>query len=255
MTFDIEKTRTKSTNTASISVYDLSQATRDRILDKDALVRVAAGYVLDGGAKLLFLGTAQYIHHALTLPGVVTIIESQDGALQLREVRVSLSFGPGASGAAVLAAIARALNLPLTTVPFGGNFSGGFAFAGPASQALDQVTRRFSLEWSIQGGELRVIRRNDNAGTEAVLISADAGMIGSPERVRQNKGELSGSTKTEPEWEVRVLLQPRLEPGGIVKLESKLVNGFFTIESVKHSGDNYGGDWESKVELRSIRNE
>lgn len=251
--FSVEKTRTETANRASIQVYNLADTTREQILEKNARVILRCGYAEGTGDEVLFIGNAEFISHARQFPSVITNIETQDGVRELREVRISVSFGAGATGSQVLRGVARQLGLPIRIFKEpSGTYPGGYAFAGPVGNALDQITRRFGLEWSVQNGELQIIEASGTTGEKAVVLTPDTGLIGSPERLQRTDGELDGETETDPEWRVRCLLQPIILPGGIIELESAEVEGRFSVDRVLHSGDTRGDAWESEVELRSL---
>nr|WP_239495443.1 hypothetical protein [Haemophilus influenzae] len=71
---------------------------------------------------------------------------------------------------------------------------------------------------------------------DAVLISQDTGMINAPEQ-------------TDEGLELTCLLNPALQIGGLVKVESiiEYFNGEYKIVKLAHSGDGIGGDWHSKI--------
>ena len=95
----------------------------------------------------------------------------------------------------------------------------------------------------------------ENAG--AVVLAADSGLVGFPERFAQaatgkaakGKGEKGAAEKKRYGWKVKSLLLPQVNPSDVLKLESRQANGFFRVESVKHSGGFDGGDWVSEFEL------
>ena len=95
-------------------------------------------------------------------------------------------------------------------------------------------------------------------------------MIGSPERVYKSaeqmqkkpleKGEkrpqnvttvLSVNPDKEKKrgWRVKTLMRPEILPGDLVVVESNTVKGTFMADKVEHSGDLYGGDWSTTLEL------
>jgi hypothetical protein len=54
-------------------------------------------------------------------------------------------------------------------------------------------------------------------------------------------------------WKVKTLLQPAMQPGGYVRLDTKSIKEeFFRIESVVSVGDTHGTDWFSELTLRYV---
>ena len=66
----------------------------------------------------------------------------------------------------------------------------GLSFFGPVRTLLDKVTKGSNSEWSIQNGNLQVIEKGMVTTRQGVVIAADSGLIGSPERERRPKMEL-----------------------------------------------------------------
>ncbi|KAG1582514.1 hypothetical protein G6F46_015223 [Rhizopus delemar] len=61
----------------------------------------------------------------------------------------------------------------------------GFSFYGAARTALHKVTQGTGLEWSIQNQQLQVGQRRGTTRRQAVVLAADTGMLGYPERTRE----------------------------------------------------------------------
>ena len=257
VSFDAIKTRTTTPNSATIQIWGLADTTRNRILERDALVRVWAGYRLATGPEILFIGNAQRIIHRRQPPDIVTEIELGDGAKPLREARISVSFAPGATCRQVLDDIAERLDLDLRLITdVDGGFPQGFSHLGPAKDALTKVCERFDLEWSIQNDALQVIDRDGDSGEEAILLTPATGLIASPEKQDDTEDRLEGDNATiRPEYVFRCLLQPKFFPGSFVRVESRDVEGNFVIDEVRHTGDTRGQDWHSEIGCRSVDNE
>ena len=47
----------------------------------------------------------------------------------------------------------------------------------------------------------------------------------------------------------RCLLNGRIAPGRLVELESVIVSGSFIVKKVKHSGQTWGNDWTTEMEM------
>lgn len=250
VSFEVFKTITTSNNTAKISVWNLSRATRDAIREKDAFVRVQAGYRQDILQEILFSGNVAYIIHNQDSADIVTEIELQDGLKEIRDTRLVLSFGPNTDFQTILSEIISKLGIDRGFIDSqSGKFLGGYAYSGPARDALDEITQKFGLQWSIQNNELQIVKQNNPIGKEAVLINKDTGMIQSPEKLYFEDSQVG--VENEPEWKVISLMNPRLVPGATVRVESSIVNGTFIIDNVRHIGDTRGPDFISEIEVRS----
>jgi hypothetical protein len=125
------------------------------------------------------------------------------------------------------------------------------------------VVQGTGLEWSIQNQTLQVIAKRGTTKRQAIVLAADSGLIGYPERMREGAREkarvkdertgkranLVSAAQQRDGWRVKSLLLPQINPGDLVKLESRSTEGFYRAESVKHTGDSEGGDWQTELEL------
>lgn len=251
--FQIEKTKDSTANKAEIKITNLSQETRTRIREKDALVRVFAGYENDLGAVLLFSGNSQHTVNKWETPDIVTHIEAQDGQRQLRQTRSSFTYANRTSANTIINRLANEIGLPLRQ-DF--NIEGAYqsyTFNGRARDGMDAVCRRFGYTWSIQDGEILIIPKEGNTGRVAVVLSAETGLVNTPERLSDQEGEFDDALEKDLEWKLTSLLNPRLQPGALVQLTSKQANGLFQIEKVRHYGDTRGQDWYSEIEVKGAQ--
>jgi hypothetical protein len=249
--FQIEKTRNSTANKANIKITNLSETTRNKMREKDALVRLYAGYVGDMGASLLFVGNAERIINSWDTPDIVTEIEAKDGQQALREVRSNFSFGNNTSANAVVGRLAKDLGFPLhQDFDIKGTYN-GFSFNGRAKDGLDQVTSRYGYDWSVINNEILIIPKGGASMRTAVRLSPETGLVNTPERMIDQEGKFNDALKQPLEWKINSLLNPRLDPGTLVDLDSKQAKGLFLIQKVRHYGDTRGADWFSEIEVNS----
>ena len=125
-------------------------------------------------------------------------------------------------------------------------FKNGTLAYGPTRDMLTTYLAPYGYSWSIQNGQLRVLR-DDRAHADTYKeINEEMGMIGSPEFGSPPK---SGKP---PHMTVNMLLYPELVPGDKVLLNSKVKRGFFRVERVEHTGDTHGEDWTTQVEIKPL---
>ncbi|MGH8817494.1 phage protein [Achromobacter pestifer] len=263
VTFDIAKNADEEPNDAKISLYNLAASTR-RMLEEPGLRCVLyAGYAEEGGPLLMASGSIVYAYTKFQQPDVVTELTVKDGYIEIRDTAVSIGLGPGAQASAIIRDIARQMGLPLLMaddVP-DRRWEQGFSFYGAARTALHKVTQGTGLEWSIQNQQLQVVQRLGTTRRQAVVLAVDTGLLGYPERMREAPTE-KASAKGQPAaakpasghqqrdgWKVKSLLLPTINPGDLVKLESRSVQAFQRVEKVHHTGDSEGGDWQTELEL------
>lgn len=279
--FSIEKTSTETLNNSTIEIYNLSPDSQKLIETPNNAVILNAGYTEDVGAKTIFVGI---VRRALTVrdgPDWVTKLELDDGLLAYRDSKKSFSFPAGASGIGVLKNVSESFGLPVRQLPSDIKdkpYTAGFSFVGRSREAMAKVCNYLGLEWSIQNQEIQVIKKGGTVQRTAIVLSEDSGMVGSPaleaktlsDKAAAKEGITANSagviqrrkanadneidTKLEVQgYKVTSLLQPTLEPGSVVQLYSRSIDGeFFRVEKVVHKGDSHGSDWHSELSLRFI---
>lgn len=248
--FQIEKTRDSTSNKAEIEITNLSENTRSKIREKDALVRLFAGYDGDLGAVLLFVGNAQHVVNNWETPDIVTKIEAQDGMRTVRETRTSFGYSNRTSVNTIVNRLANELGIPLRqdfNIP---GFYNGYSFNGRAKDALDEICRKAGYEWSVQDNEIQIISKTGSTEQLAVKLTPANGLLNYPERLADQEGKFEEALENELEWKITSLLNPRLTPGALVEIESQEANGVFIIEKVRHYGDSRGQEWYSEIEVK-----
>lgn len=259
--FEVSKDTGEAPNQIRISVWNLSPHTREAIVEPDNVVALYAGYAQEEGALLLAYGTV--VHGASSFEGaeIVTELEVLDGFTQIRDSVVSLGCGAGAQARLIIEDVAYQMDLPLVMAQDIPDrvWQNGFSFYGAARVALHKVVQGSGLEYSIQNGELQVIERCGTTPRKGFVLSSESGLLGNPERIRQSAKEKAVSKGGAPArserqqadgWRVTSLLLPSLNPGDLVKLESRQVQDWFRVESLKHTGDwNGSGHWQTTIEL------
>lgn len=273
MTFDIAKTAAEESNDAKITVYNLAAQTRRTLEEPGLRCVLYAGYVQEGGPLLMASGSIVYAYTRYDQPNVVTELTVKDGYVEVRDTAISIGLGPGARASDIIRDIARQMGLPLIMADDAPDrrWEQGFSFYGAARTALHKVTQGTGLEWSIQNQQLQVVQRLGTTRRQAVVLAVDTGLLGQPERTRAAASEKAKSKAKAPGqagaaapagtakpasgqqqrdgWKVKSLLLPTISPGDLVKLESRSVEAFQRAETVRHTGDSEGGDWQTELTL------
>lgn len=266
LTFDISKDASEDPNEIKIRVWNLKQDTRDALVEPDNVAVLYAGYAEEDGPLLMAYGTILQGWTYFDGPDVITELDVLDGYAEIRDTVVSLGYGAGIQARTIIADIARQMGLRLVMADDVPNRSwqNGFSYYGAARVALHKVVHGTGLEWSIQNGELQIVPRRGTTKRQAFVLSADSGLIGHPERMRQgarekarvqdqrtgdNRNIVSARQQVDG-WRVTSLLLPTLNPGDLVKLESRTVEGWFRVDALRHTGDIGGaGDFITELEL------
>lgn len=279
--FSIEKGSGENPNTCTCRVYNLNTDSRALVETVNNVLILKAGYARDVGELTIFTGTVTRAITKREGADLVTELEMSDGGLEYRDKKTSFSFAPGVSAQSVLTNISATFGLPVRPLPTDiaqKQYSEGFAFVGRSREAMAKACEYLGLEWSLQNREVQILKKGKAVAMQAFVLSPETGLIGSPESEHKTMGEKAAAKKgiTEKQkgvrvtfataetgdkekklevqgWKVKSLLQPAMQPGGYVRLDTKTIKGeFFRIESVTHSGDTHGQDWASELTLRYV---
>ncbi|MDT4851108.1 hypothetical protein FQZ97_852780 [compost metagenome] len=265
ITFDVEKDAEEEPNDHKIRIYNLNADSRKALEEPGLRCVLYAGYAEEDGPLLMAAGSVVFAYTKFEQPDVVTELIVKDGHVELRDTAVSIGLGPGAQASHIVRDIARQMGLPLVMAEDlpDRRWQQGFSFYGAARTALHKVTQGTGLEWSIQNQQLQVVQRRGTTRRQAVVLAADTGLLGFPERTREAAREkakvrdkttgddvnLVSARQQRDGWRVTSLLLPTINPGDLVKLESRSVEAFQRVEALRHTGDSEDGDWQTELEL------
>lgn len=252
ITFQVIKTDTESANTASISIYNLSRESANKIGRKGNNIALRVGYE-DEGIKSLFFGTITKATNRKTQTELILELECFDGIQNIQEKTITISYGIGTPAQQVLNDIVRVFGLPLTNTGFTitGQYANGYSFIGKVKDALTEVLGKSGYTWTIQNQQLVVIIQGQTVQRTGLLISPNTGLISSPEFL-EDIDEKTVSEDTPRRVKLKCLLFPQLFPGVEMQLESSVINGTFRVEKADSKGDNWEGEFITELEVTQI---
>lgn len=268
--FKVSKDLTAKPNECELTIHNLRQESRD-ILDAYNLYDPKKSKKSSSGSKgtkqakrpkngkirveieagyrglfrpLIFLGDLRNAVSELQQDGSwTTTIRGSDNALAIQVSRVSRSFEPGARHIDVVRALTTAMGVGTGNILQVADllqevYPHGTVVDGQASAELTRVLRGAGVAWSIQDGSVQFLRRGAGAFRQAVLLNANSGLVGSPQR--QTTGLVL----------VRSLINPFLACGQYVTLESQSLSGDYYVSKITYSGSTFGQDWYADCELQ-----
>lgn len=245
--FSIEKSIKTTPNKCEVVITNLAERSRNLVEKKPLQIWFDAGY--DGVLHQLFTGDVRYAYSKLDRPEWKTVIQLGDGDRALRMARINRSYS---SGTPILTAVrdtTQAMGLTLSANDQSRLASLQIQFLNPkATQgyARDELTRLLAphgIGWSIQNGKLQLLKDDEVTEGQAVLITADNGMIETPEFTTPTKPGKS------PALKLKTLLDPRVSPGILLEVHSRAIKGrYFRTQRVVHKGDTHGSDWTTEIE-------
>lgn len=243
---------TARAGTCELTVYNLPAALSREIADlprRSTYVAVDAGYV--EGMSRLFTGDLRTAVPSREGTDWKMVVEAGDGIHARRTARVSRAFAPGTSIEGAADALAEALGVGVgnARAAFAGArlagqtnaFADGATLHGTAAEELTRLCNGAGLIWSIQEGQLLVLPVGGALQRTAIRLGADSGMIESPTIVDRFTAQ------------VKCLIQPGLNPGQRVVVDSRLVQAELRISEVTYTGDTEGQAWEAELTLKRPR--
>ncbi len=245
--FNIEKTLGKDPNTCEVKIYNLAERTRGEVQAKPLHVRVDAGY--DGQVERLFAGDLRFAQSKRLPVDWETCLQVADGDRAHRFARVSRSYKAGVDVKAAIGEVAKSMGLKVPKSvaearELAAQFTTGLSLHGPSQAELEKLLKPHGFSHSIQDGRLQILKGDAAHPGQAIVISQDSGMVGSPAFGAPEKK--SGKRLLT----VKTLLKPAVFPGGLIKVESLEISGVFRCERVVHSGDTHGSEWYTTIEAK-----
>lgn len=234
--FKIIKTSDSKPNKSNVQIYNLSKESRTLAEKKGLVFLLSAGY--ETTQETLFSGDVARIITELDGPDYVTTFEAGDGEKAFQTARLEKSFQEGADVKDVFSEIISSLGKTIKDITSikSQKLNNGIALTGLSRTHMDELTKRYGLEWSIQDGGIQVLEKNKSTKEVAIVLNSNSGLVGVPKKKEDGSIDLVS------------LLQPQIKPGRTIRVESRFVNGDFVCRKVTHTGDTHGQDWYSQIE-------
>lgn len=249
--FSIERTDLETQNTGRVTVWNLNKQHLATLEEKDCVLSLRAGY----GSRMALIFAGIVTNCTTTIDGAdrKTEIEAVDNLVEIRDTYVTISYVGKTNWKTIFddvanqmgVAISYSYNAEFVDVP------NGFSFVGLARDVMTKGCKCCNLVWSLQNGVMQVKKPGDVMSKEVYLLSEDTGLIGIPARVSEANSDTSDQTSIG--WEVEYFLNGAVNIDDYVKLESKVVSGYFRVAKVKQEGDNVSGDWISTAQLMEVQ--
>ena len=268
--FTVKVSEQETPNSASIKVYNLSEATAGRIRKEFTRVILQAGY--QGNCSVIFDGNITKValgqeggpgagKNGGEGEGLDTCLEisAGDGDRAYNYALVNTSLAAGSTPddhvrACMKAFSAKGIEPGYIPLLPGQKLPRGKVMYGMARAYMRDTARRTGTAWSFQKGKMQMVPASGYLPGEAVVLSAGTGLIGTPKA--NDKG-----------IEIKCLLNPRLRIGGRVRLDNAggaglkagagreprdVHDGLYRILSITFSGDTRGADWYATLSCVGI---
>lgn len=248
--FSFQKTDLTTQNTGRVTIWNLNKSQLATLEQKNCVLSLKAGY----GKMLAQIFTGIVSHAVTSMDGAdrMTDIEVIDNLIEIRNTYITISYKGKVSWETIFNDTAAKMGVSIVyahDVKFT-SVTKGFSYIGQAKGILDKGCSSCGLTWSIQNGIIHIKKKGGTMSKEAYLISADTGMIGIPARYKEAATEEGQSDLIG--WQVQFLLNGAISVDDYVKLESKVVTGYFRVYAMEYTGDNYSGDWMCRATLLEV---
>lgn len=260
VTFDISKSSSNKdkTNSASIEIYNLSDESL-KLLDVDYPAAVFSAGYRDIGIKRLFAGQVTNVTTRKSGTDRITQIQMGAAYTDINHSVMSQLTAPGRTVKDVAEDIRKAIPNVSRGVYNGTNLNNpiiyGYPLQGTPKEMLNELSEKYQLDWQIDDDVLYV-HDNDRGNTEnfeqAYVISKYTGLIENAYRV---SGDIRRSEKDKAKKQsvqFKMLLNPDILPGDIVRLEDTLITGWYKVDDLRYSGDFRGQAWYTEVRASAI---
>ena len=106
----------------------------------------------------------------------------------------------------------------------------------PPYDALNALLTPRGIRWYPVGDQVFFGNNDGTPFAGDFMLSQSSGLISSPART-----EDSG-------MKAKMVLNPDIELGQRIFLESRQLEGAYRVKTVLHQGDTWGGDWATEIE-------
>ena len=246
--FNVKWWMSKKPNEAKAKIYNLSPSTINSLERPGLVLYVNAGLDVAGQ---LFRGAISEdgVNTTSSGPDWITEIDAADGRRAYRDTTFSESYPAGYPVIKMINAIAAAMGKPLTisstiSAPVlaqlnSVNSPTAWTFSELAAAAMDRVLGPFGLSWGIISGVNYIFDPFVALPGNAPLVTPDSTLHGSPKRTK--KGIRFTSE-----------LDPRIQPGRGVVVQSRMVSGTYIAQEGSHEGEDRTPKWITQCHGRKV---
>lgn len=245
----------KKPNKATISIYNLSELYQRYLEAPFVEVTFSVGYA-SLGTHRLFSGQVTVAGTRKQGPDTITEIQLDSLYTELNHKTVTKTLPEGSTVRSAIEAIVKDMPGVTRSVLSGKNISrtfiDGYPLSGSPRQLLNEFADAFQLEWQVSDSILYI----QDIGTsymldnsKAILISELSGLIERPyfDQIEKQRGKKDKLKLARNGLKFRILLNPSIVAGSIIKLEYGDKTGFYKVERLTHTGEYLGSTWETEI--------
>ena len=279
-TFNIEKNLKADPNSCELRIYNLSETNRKALQAlTNVQVERKAGYAGLVNAKptpldtfsadlvssfgfvapsadsdfRIFKGDVVQIFSQKEGPDWVTTLRTSDGLNSRQKSRVDPKLATFKKSATIKDIIKKLFDQVLVDTAAAakkiasGDIDGvddtilnSYTTFGEVHTEIDKHFKKLNVSGFIEDNQLVILKKGETLGTEAVRLTPDTGLLGSPELSQD------GLLKCVS------LIRPEIRLGYQLKVESASFNGTYRIERLSYSGSTFDQEWFVTIEATPL---
>lgn len=257
--FSVKATTIRTPKRLQLRIYNLKKATAQKVTQIGSAVILSAGY--EGNFGTIFQG--QIVQCRIgreNASDTYLDISAADSDSIYNQATVNFSVAKGSGVIGRLGQIANAAGIKLGTVALPqipGQLQRGRVFFGLLRDHMSSLCGTIGANWTLNDGQLDVVSQDGYKPGQIPLITAATGMIGVPEQTPEG-------------IQVKVLLNPFIQPNGLVQLDNASIqqyqfplqlgadakaplvppisqDGKYKVLFVEFIGDTRGQEWYSEL--------
>lgn len=244
--FSVEFDDNTEADTASITIYNLSDRTINGFIS-NAAISITAGYGNDTG--VIFSGFITYRHTKYEGVDKVTTITAVDDMKRKSRNVESISYAKGTKASYILKDLCGRVGLPIAAFKINRDYTytDEVTVDGSLSDAIKTYAQVCKVSAYVCKSKIYVRPLSDGDNTKFTL-SAETGLLSVAEfeeesTVEDFKDVIKG-------FDIECLLQHRMQTASIIELNSKEYKGRFRVRSGTHEYN--GTDFVTKAKIIQI---
>lgn len=225
--------KTSEPDLSKVTIYNLSEDTINNIKKND-IVLINAGY--EGDIGNILNGTVQKTETEWQNVDKITTIFVTDGGKNWKNSTTNKTYQNGTKASYIIRDLANIMGYEVGEIAPVQDiiYQLGKSVSGPTRNSLQTIVKDTKSKLFIDGNKLYV-RAINKSTPNGYLVNSDTGMIGSPEKVEEEKDE-----KVTIKYKVKCLLNYHIRKDNLIRVESRTINGNFRVESGTHTGSDEG---------------
>lgn len=257
ITFNVLKdsNNKKKPNKAVIRIFNLSSEYQKYLEEPFVEAVLSVGY-RGIGMQRIFAGQVTIAGTEKSGTETVTELQMDSMYTQLNHKIVSKTAPSGISVKGVIESLVKDME-GISRVIFSGkniqkSFVDGYPMASTPRVILNELADAFDLEWQVDDGTLYIQDGGTSymlSNSQAFLISETSGLIERPyfDNIEKQRGKGDKLKKARKGVRLKILLNPALVAGSIIKLDYGDMTGFYKIEKLNHTGEYFGNNWVTEL--------